>query len=168
MKLSTLSAALASALFASVIAYADPKYPQAHEADGIAAVMAQLENPPESAEHKAGVAQLQQLAEAGNPRAMIRLGERLEKGTGVDDFEYALAYYRRAVEAGYWHLYRYNPDATPKFTLDSKAPTMDYEAFLEGEVRYAALRRTFPENAKKLFAEGTRLAKERYEQLKNK
>lgn len=101
MKLSTLSAALASALFASVIAYADPNSPQAHEADGIAAVMAQLENPPESVEHKAGVAKLQQLAEAGNPRAMIRLGERLEKGPGVDDFEYALAYYRRAVEAGY-------------------------------------------------------------------
>ena len=72
---------------------------------------------------------------------------------------------KRAVEAGYWHLYRYNPDATAKFTLDSKAPTLDYEAFLEGEVRYAALRRTFPENAEALFSEGARLAKERYEKL---
>jgi pyruvate-ferredoxin/flavodoxin oxidoreductase len=42
---------------------------------------------------------------------------------------------------------------------------MDYEAFLEGEVRYAALKRTFPENAEALFAEGARLAKERYEKL---
>ena len=72
---------------------------------------------------------------------------------------------KRAVEAGYWHLYRYNPEATPKFTLDSKAPTLDYEEFLSGEVRYAALRRTFPENAEKLFAEGARLAKARYEKL---
>ncbi|MBR6889609.1 MAG: pyruvate:ferredoxin (flavodoxin) oxidoreductase, partial [Clostridia bacterium] len=73
---------------------------------------------------------------------------------------------KRAVEAGYWHLYRYNPNATPRFTLDSKAPTMDYEAFLDGEVRYAALKRTFPENARQLFAEGARLARERYERLR--
>jgi len=73
---------------------------------------------------------------------------------------------KRAVEAGYWHLYRYNPKATPRFQLDSKAPTMDYEAFLDGEVRYAALRRTFPENAKALFAEGAKLARERYEKLR--
>ena len=74
---------------------------------------------------------------------------------------------KRAVEAGYWHLYRYNPAATPRFTLDSKAPTLPYEDFLDGETRYAALRRTFPENAETLFAEGAKLAKERYEKLKN-
>ena len=72
---------------------------------------------------------------------------------------------KRAVDAGYWFLYRYNPAAEPRFTLDSKAPTMDYEAFLDGEVRYASLRRTFPENAEALFAEGAKLAKERYEKL---
>ena len=75
---------------------------------------------------------------------------------------------KRAVDAGYWFLYRYNPQAEPRFTLDSKAPTLDYEEFLDGEVRYASLRRTFPENAKTLFAEGARLAKERYESLKDK
>ena len=75
---------------------------------------------------------------------------------------------KKAVEAGYWHLYRYNPAAEPRFQLDSKEPTLPYEEFLNGEVRYASLRRTFPENAEKLFAEGTRQAKERYEQLKNK
>ena len=74
---------------------------------------------------------------------------------------------KRAVEAGYWHLYRYNPDATPRFTLDSKAPTLPFEEFLDGEVRYSALKRTFPENAKTLFAEGARLAQERYEKLKD-
>ena len=75
---------------------------------------------------------------------------------------------KKAVDAGYWFLYRYNPDATPKFTLDSKAPSIDYEDFLDGEVRYASLRRTFPENAKELFAEGAKLAKEKYEELKAK
>ena len=74
---------------------------------------------------------------------------------------------KRAVDAGYWFLYRYNPAAEPKFHLDSKAPTLPYEEFLDGEVRYASLRRTFPENAKALFAEGARLAQERYEKLKN-
>ena len=75
---------------------------------------------------------------------------------------------KRAVDAGYWFLYRYNPEATPRFQLDSKAPTLDYEVFLDGEVRYASLKRTFPENAEKLFAEGAKLAKARYEQLKGK
>ena len=74
---------------------------------------------------------------------------------------------KRAVDAGYWHLYRYNPNAEKKFTLDSKAPSMPYEEFLDGEVRYASLRRTFPENADELFAEGAKLAQERYEKLKN-
>ena len=73
---------------------------------------------------------------------------------------------KRAVEAGYWHLYRYNPKATPAFTLDSKEPTLPYEDFLNGEVRFASLRRTFPQNAEALFAEGAKLAKERYEKLK--
>ncbi|MBQ8305904.1 MAG: pyruvate:ferredoxin (flavodoxin) oxidoreductase [Blautia sp.] len=75
---------------------------------------------------------------------------------------------KRAVEAGYWHLYRYNPTAEPAFQLDSKAPSLPYEEFLDGEVRYASLKRTFPENAEKLFAEGARQAQERYEQLKNR
>ena len=75
---------------------------------------------------------------------------------------------KRAVEAGYWHLYRYNPETTPAFHLDSKEPTIPYEEFLDGEVRYASLKRTFPENAKKLFAEGARQAKERYEKLAGK
>ncbi len=72
---------------------------------------------------------------------------------------------KKAVDAGYWFLYRYNPAAEPKFTLDSKAPSVDYEEFLDGEVRYASLRRTFPENARKLFAEGARMSRERYERL---
>jgi pyruvate-ferredoxin/flavodoxin oxidoreductase len=73
---------------------------------------------------------------------------------------------KKAVDAGYWILYRYNPETTPRFHLDSKEPSIDYEQFLDGEVRYNSLRRTFPENAEKLFAEGAKLAKERYEKYR--
>ncbi len=73
---------------------------------------------------------------------------------------------KRAVEAGYWFLYRYNPDAEQKFHLDSKEPTLPYEEYLDGEVRFASLRRNFPENAKALFAEGAEQARARYAKLK--
>ncbi|MBO4382855.1 MAG: pyruvate:ferredoxin (flavodoxin) oxidoreductase, partial [Clostridia bacterium] len=74
---------------------------------------------------------------------------------------------KRATDAGYWNLYRYDPTQEPAFHLDSKEPSMDYEEFLDGEVRYASLKRTFPDNAKELFEEGARLAAKRYEKLKN-
>ena len=73
---------------------------------------------------------------------------------------------KRAVDAGYWFLYRYDPRTVPHFHLDSKAPTMAYEEFLDGEVRYSALKRTFPENAKTLFAKGAETARERYEKYR--
>ncbi|HIU43351.1 MAG TPA: pyruvate:ferredoxin (flavodoxin) oxidoreductase [Candidatus Ventrousia excrementavium] len=68
-----------------------------------------------------------------------------------------------AVDAGYWTLYRYNPLAEKPFTLDSKAPSLDYEDFLRGESRYSALDITFPENAKELFARAAEQARQRYE-----
>ena len=74
---------------------------------------------------------------------------------------------KRAVESGYWHLYRYDPRKEQPFQLDSKEPTMPYTEFLEGEVRYASLRRTFPENADKLFAQSSEDAAKRYEKFKN-
>ena len=71
---------------------------------------------------------------------------------------------KRAVDAGYWPLYRYNPaKETGKFVLDSKEPTMSYQEFLAGEVRYASLHRTFPLNAETLFAQAEQEAKARYE-----
>ena len=73
---------------------------------------------------------------------------------------------KKAVDTGYWTLYRYDPRSEPGFNLDSKEPSLPYEEFLNGEVRYAALRRTFPENAETLFSEGARLAKERYEKFR--
>ncbi len=77
---------------------------------------------------------------------------------------------KRAVDAGYWSLYRYNPTLAEEgknpFILDSKEPTLDYEEFLDGEVRFSSLRRTFPDNADALFKEGAKLAADKYEQLK--
>ena len=69
---------------------------------------------------------------------------------------------KRAVEAGYWTLYRYNPDREKPFTLDSKEPATPYTDFLAGETRYAALKRTFPANAENFFAQGEKQARERY------
>ncbi len=73
---------------------------------------------------------------------------------------------KRAVDAGYWLLYRYDPAKPQPMTVDSKAPSMDYEDFLDGETRYAALKRTFPENAKTLFSAASREASERYQSYK--
>ena len=69
---------------------------------------------------------------------------------------------KRAVEAGYWTLYRHNPDREKPFTLDSKEPATPYTDFLAGETRYAALKRTFPANAENFFAQGEKQARERY------
>ncbi len=73
---------------------------------------------------------------------------------------------KRAVDAGYWTLYRYNPNAEKPMKVDSKAPTMDYEEFLDGENRYAALKRTFPENAETLFKAAKEDAGVKYQKYK--
>ncbi len=73
---------------------------------------------------------------------------------------------KRAVDAGYWTLYRYNPGAEKPMTMDSKKPTLDFEEFLDGETRYAALKRTFPENAETLFKAAKEDAEVKYEKYK--
>ena len=71
-----------------------------------------------------------------------------------------------AVKSGYWFNFRFNPDAEgKKFSLDSKAPTEDYKAFLDGEVRYNALKRANPERAERLYDKSEKEAKERYAYL---
>ncbi len=70
-----------------------------------------------------------------------------------------------AVKCGYWHNFRFNPAAENKFSLDSKAPTEDYQAFLDGEVRYNSLKRSNPEKAARLFAKNESEAKARYDYL---
>lgn len=76
----------------------------------------------------------------------------------------------KAVAAGYWHLYRYHPDLAKEgknpFTLDSKDPTGDFQDFLLGQVRYAALARQFPQHAQELFAKTEADAASRLEEYK--
>ena len=76
---------------------------------------------------------------------------------------------RRAVDCGYWTLYRYNPELQGKknpFSLDSKEPKANFRDFLMGEVRYASLAQTFPETAEKLFKKTEEDALERYTKYK--
>ena len=70
-----------------------------------------------------------------------------------------------AVETGYWHNFRFNPQLENKFSLDSKAPTGDYQEFLKGEVRYASLALKDPEKASRLFEKNEEHAKERFKYL---
>ena len=74
---------------------------------------------------------------------------------------------KKAVECGYWNLFRFNPDAPAgkKFSLDSKEPKGGYQEFLMNEARYASLTRAFPEEAEKLFAENEQAAMDRYQHL---
>lgn len=76
---------------------------------------------------------------------------------------------KRAVEAGYWHMFRFNPDLKDQgknpFILDSKAPTADYKEFLESEVRFNRLSRTDPERAAMLFEKARIQAEEKYVEL---
>ena len=76
---------------------------------------------------------------------------------------------KKAVDCGYWDMFRYNPAAKAEgkapFTLDSKAATASYKDFLLGEARYSALTRSFPERAEKLFAQAEEQAKAHREHL---
>ena len=76
---------------------------------------------------------------------------------------------KKAVECGYWNLFRFNPDLKKEgknpFTLDSKAPAGGYQDFLLNEARYSALTRSFPDRAKELFALSEETAKARFEKL---
>lgn len=77
---------------------------------------------------------------------------------------------RKAVEAGYWHLYRYNPllreEGKNPFILDSKEPVEDYKEFIKGEIRYSSLMNIFPETAEELYELSSAHAKERYRRYK--
>ncbi len=74
---------------------------------------------------------------------------------------------KRAVDSGYWLLYRYDPRKEQPLHVDSKEPKMGYKEFLDGETRYSALERTFPENADRLFSIGADDAEKRYAHYKH-
>jgi pyruvate-ferredoxin/flavodoxin oxidoreductase len=82
----------------------------------------------------------------------------------------SIAEEKKAVESGYWHLYRYNPMVKDQgknpFTLDSKEPTKSFKDFLHGEIRYSSLMNVFPEIADEMFTVSEQHAKERYENYK--
>lgn len=77
---------------------------------------------------------------------------------------------KRAVEVGYWQMYRHNPmlaeEGKNPFILDSKEPTGDFQEFLRGEVRFSSLERTFPDVAETLFKQTEKEAKARYAKYK--
>ena len=77
---------------------------------------------------------------------------------------------KQAVDAGYWHLWRYDPrledEGKNPFQLDSKEPTESFQEFIQGEVRYSSLKRSFPETADQLYEEAEKAAKARYNTYK--
>ncbi|AJQ26666.1 pyruvate:ferredoxin (flavodoxin) oxidoreductase [Pelosinus fermentans] len=89
----------------------------------------------------------------------------LTKGMGCTQLES-----KNAVEAGYWHLYRYNPmlkeEGKNPFILDSKEPKANFRDFLMGEVRYSSLVINFPGEAEELFTAAEKAAREKYEAYK--
>ncbi len=92
----------------------------------------------------------------------INHGLKAKGGMGKSQAEEA-----KAVECGYWHLWRYNPQLAEEgknpFSLDSKAPDWDkFHDFLMGEVRYLSVKKAYPDEAEELFAEAQRMAKLRY------
>ncbi len=76
---------------------------------------------------------------------------------------------KKAVEAGYWNIFRYDPrladEGKNPFMLDSKAPSASYRDFIMGEVRYNSLTRSFPERAEQLFAKAEKVAEQKYAHL---
>ena len=72
---------------------------------------------------------------------------------------------KKAVQAGYWHLYRFDPRKDDAFSLDSKEPSESYRDFIMGEVRYNSLTRSFPDRAEELFSAAEKNAKSRYDHL---
>jgi len=77
---------------------------------------------------------------------------------------------KKAVETGYWHLYRFNPELKEQgknpFILDSKEPKGSFRDFLMSEIRYTSLMNTFPERAEELFKMAEKHAKEKFETYK--
>ena len=93
----------------------------------------------------------------------INHGLKIKGGMGRSQAEEA-----RAVECGYWHLWRYNPELAEQgqnpFSLDSKEPQWDkFQDFLMGEVRYLSVKKAYPEEADELFAEAQKMAQRRYQ-----
>ena len=90
-------------------------------------------------------------------------------GISLPDAQKLVEEMKKAVECGYWNLFRYNPalkaEGKNPFTLDSKAPTGSYRDFIMNEARYSSLVTSFPDRAEELFEKAEKTAEERYEEL---
>ncbi len=132
-----------------------------------------------------GYVYVAQVALGANPAQLIKAMKEAESYHGpsiiiayapcinhgiVKGMSSAMEESKKAVEAGYWFLYRYNPllkeQGKNPFILDSKEPKEDYRQFLMGEVRYASLLRTFPESGEELLQRAEAFSKEKYETYK--
>ena len=132
-----------------------------------------------------GYVYVAQVALGANPAQLIKAMKEAENYHGpsiiiayapcinhgiVKGMSTAMEESKRAVEAGYWFLYRYNPllkeEGKNPFILDSKEPKENYRDFLMGEVRYASLLRTFPESGEELLQRAEKGAKEKYQSYK--
>ena len=93
----------------------------------------------------------------------INHGIRSGMGTSVNQM-------KKAVESGYWHLYRFDPrlkeEGKNPFVLDSKEPTESFQDFIKSEVRYTSLQKKYPEIAEVLFAKAEEDANARYAKYK--
>ena len=105
-----------------------------------------------------GYVYVAQVAMGANPAQTIKAITEAEAYHGPKEM-------KKAVDCGYWNLFRYNPEGEKKFTLDSKAPAGGYQDFLMNEARYSRLTREFPERAEVLFKRNEDEAKARYEHL---
>ncbi|MDD4815947.1 MAG: pyruvate:ferredoxin (flavodoxin) oxidoreductase [Clostridia bacterium] len=105
-------------------------------------------------------------AEAHNgPSIIIAYAPCINHGINMSNSNLEM---KRAVESGYWFLYRRNPNSEVPFSLDNAEPTLSYENFLLGETRYSALAKTNPQVAKQLFEQSKKDAEQRYNNLKNR
>lgn len=130
-----------------------------------------------------GYVYVAQVAMGANPAQLIKAMTEAEKFKGpsliiayapcvahglVKGMSHSQEEMKLAVNSGYWNLYRYNPDLKEQgknpFVMDSKKPSMNLREFLMGEVRFASLYRTFPDEAEKLLADAERGAGERYKE----
>ncbi len=110
---------------------------------------------------------LQEAEAYHGPSLVIAYATCINHGVNMSN---AMGEMKKAVDCGYWQLYRYNPTLADEgknpFILDSKEPTGDYKAFLTGETRYASLKKLYPGVAEELFNVNEAQAKARYEGYK--
>lgn len=130
-----------------------------------------------------GYVYVAQVGMGANPAQMLRAINEAEAYPGPSliiayapcinhgiNMSFAQATIKKAVDSGYWNLYRYNPQLAEEgknpFTLDSKDPTASYQDFIRGEIRYTSLIGSFPDVAEELFAEAEKNAAIRLESYK--